>query len=58
MSNVIYEELILETVNIETHSLEEVFEDLRNLQDLRVAVERNQNKPGIPWEQAKEGIFE
>ncbi|HEV2176836.1 MAG TPA: hypothetical protein VGW33_06505 [Terriglobia bacterium] len=28
-------------------------EDLEDLRDLNAAIERNQGKPGIPWDQVK-----
>ncbi|MBX9743505.1 MAG: hypothetical protein K2W99_08225 [Chthoniobacterales bacterium] len=47
----------LETLVIEIDSLKERFEDIEDLMELRAAVTRNDNKPGISLEQAKARLF-
>ena len=43
----------LESLAVEIRHLQERFEDMEDLMELRVAVERNDGKPGTPWEQVK-----
>jgi len=54
MSNsVAAESPTLESLAKEMRELRERMEDLEDLMELRAAVERNAEKPGIPWDQAK-----
>jgi hypothetical protein len=46
----------LESLAALVHHLQERLEDLEDLHDLRAAVERNADKPGIPWEQVKSDL--
>jgi hypothetical protein len=43
----------LESLAVEVRRLQERFEDMEDLMELRAAVERNAGKPGTPWEQVK-----
>ena len=43
----------LESLALAVRRLQERLEDMEDLMELRAAVERNADKPGIPWEQVK-----
>ena len=43
----------LESLADQMRRLQERIEDMEDLIELRSAVERNNGKPGVPWEQAK-----
>ena len=43
----------LESLAAEMRRLEERVEDMEDLIELRLAIERNAGKPGIPWDQVK-----
>lgn len=43
----------LESLAAEMSRLRERMEDLEDLMELRAAVERNADRPGVPWEQVK-----
>ena len=51
--NATIEKPTLESLAAAVRQLQERIEDLEDLQELRAAVERNADKPGIPWEQAR-----
>jgi hypothetical protein len=56
MSNTTLEKITsktLEPLVIEVDSLKERFETMEDLMELRAAVTRNDNKPGIPWEEIR-----
>lgn len=56
MSNATLEKPTLESLADEVRHLQERFEDMEDLMELRAAVERNAGKPGTPWEQVKAEI--
>jgi hypothetical protein len=45
--------LTIESLAAEMRRLQERVEDMEDLIELRLAVERNAGKPGVPWEQVK-----
>lgn len=47
------EKSTLESLAAELGKLQERMEELEDLMELRVAVEQNQGKPGMPWETVK-----
>lgn len=47
------EKSTLESLAAELGKLQERMEELEDLMELRAAVERNQRKPGMPWETVK-----
>ena len=49
----IAEKPTLESLALAVRRLQERLEDMEDLMELRAAVERNADKPGIPWEQVK-----
>jgi hypothetical protein len=53
MNNVTVEEVSLKSLAAEVQSLRERVEDLEDLLELRQAVERNGDRPGVPWEKVK-----
>ncbi len=53
MNNPTLEQPTLESLAAELRRLQERIEDMEDLMELRAAVERNEGKPGIPWDQAK-----
>jgi len=56
MSSPIAEKPTLETLATEVRQLRERLEDMEDLIELRAAVERNNGKPGKPWEQVKKEL--
>jgi hypothetical protein len=46
----------LESLAVAIGRLQERLEDLEDLMELRAAVERNQGKPGTPWETVKQEL--
>ena len=53
MSDAALEKPTLESLAAEVRRLQERIEDMEDLMELRAAVERNDGKPGVPWEKAK-----
>jgi hypothetical protein len=53
MSDATLEKPTLETLAAEVRRLRDRLEDIADLMELRAAVERNDGKPGVPWEQGK-----
>ena len=47
----------IESLALEVRRLSERLEDLEDLMELRAAVERNEGKPGTPWEKVKTEIL-
>ena len=43
----------VESLAAEMRRLQERVEDMEDLIELRLAVERNAGKPGVPWEKVK-----
>ena len=43
----------LESLAAEMRRLQQRIEDMEDLIELRLAVERNAGKPGVPWEKVK-----
>jgi hypothetical protein len=43
----------LKSLAAKMRRLEERIEDMEDLIELRVAIERNAGKPGVPWEQVR-----
>jgi hypothetical protein len=43
----------LDSLAQEIVRLQERLEDMEDLMELRAAIERNEGKPGTPWEQVK-----
>jgi len=53
MSDATLEKPTLETLAAEVRRLRDRLEDIEDLMELRAAVERNDGKPGVPWEEVK-----
>ena len=54
MSNgTVAEKPTLESLAAAVRRLQERIEDMEDLMELRAAVERNADKPGVPWDQVK-----
>ena len=58
MSNAMSEKPTIEALASEVCRLRERIEDLEDLMELRAAVEKNGDKPGIPWEQVRSEILD
>jgi hypothetical protein len=53
MSKTTLENPTLESLAVEGRRPQERLDDMEDLMELRAAVDRNGDKPGIPWEQVK-----